>query len=48
MRLFLTMFMDGPLLGLPVVESGWRRWLGDASAASNFCTGTGSGVAWCQ
>lgn len=31
-----------PVTGLPVVESGWRRWLGDASAASNFCTGTGS------
>lgn len=42
MGFFLTMFMGGPLLGLPVVESGWRRWLGDASAASNFCTGTGS------
>lgn len=30
-----------PVTGLPVVESGWRRWLGDASAASHFCTGTG-------
>lgn len=42
MGFFLTMFMGGPVTGLPVAESGWCRWLGDASAASHFCSGTGS------
>ena len=41
MGFFLTMFMGGPLLGYLLLESG-RRWLGDASAASHFCSGTGS------
>ncbi len=42
MGFFLTMFMGGPLLGYLLLSlagvDGWR----DASAASNFCTGTGS------
>ena len=41
MGFFLTMFMGGPLLGYLLLQSGWRRWLGDASAASHFCAGTG-------
>ncbi|XPE66383.1 DmsC/YnfH family molybdoenzyme membrane anchor subunit [Shigella flexneri] len=31
---FLTMFMGWPVTGLPVVESGWRRWLGDGVRCS--------------